>query len=210
MSGEQVRTRAATLPRYVNDLATLLATGQALLQPELPIEIRLMGIRMSSFQERRLDSGQRSIASFVSQPGNSRADHQQQQQAGSPQDSALQGVEGLEDLGEADDGLAAAVEDEHRDWNSLDPELEEQVQAAVAEISTALKSGPMYALPCMSTEDSLVVLCARAAHILYVSWALIGDDIESAPAGRGTCTTQMSPTKAQATRSRKAGAPGAA
>ena len=130
--GVQVRTRAATLPRYVNDLATVLATGQGLLQPELPIGIRLMGVRMSNFQERRLDSGQRSIASFVSQPVGQRSEQQQQQQQPASSSSrAADSSHAGEDLGELDEEdecLSAAVKDEHRDWDSLDPGFDGQVR----------------------------------------------------------------------------------
>ena len=126
----QVRTRAATLPRYVNDLATVLATGQGLLQPEMPIEIRLMGVRMSNFQERRLDSGQRSIAGFVSQPTGQRPEHQQQQQQ--PPSSSSRAADsshaGEGEPDEEEECLSAAVEDEHWDWDSLDPEHDGQVR----------------------------------------------------------------------------------
>ena len=117
----------------MNDLVTVLATGQGLLQPEMPIEIRLMGVRMSNFQERRLDSGQRSIASFVSQPTGQRPEHQQQQQqqpatsSSRAADSSHAG-EGLGEPDEEEECLSAAVEDEHWDWDSLGPELDGQVR----------------------------------------------------------------------------------
>jgi DNA polymerase kappa len=47
----EVRTRAVTLPRYVHTAEDILAAGLKLLRAELPVEIRLMGLRMSHFYE---------------------------------------------------------------------------------------------------------------------------------------------------------------
>lgn len=123
------------MPRYANDLATLLSTGQSLLQPELPIEIRLMGVRMSNFQEHKLETGQRSIASFVSQaaaPNPEQQQQQAQQLASRPGGDSTQAAAGLGELEEEDDGISAAVEDEHRDWDSLDPEHDGQARRSQA------------------------------------------------------------------------------
>lgn len=46
----QVRTRSATLPQYVASKESLYAAACKLLAPELPISIRLMGIRVSNFK----------------------------------------------------------------------------------------------------------------------------------------------------------------
>jgi hypothetical protein len=47
----EVRTRAVTLPKYVSSAEDILAAGLKLLRAELPVEIRLMGLRMSHFYE---------------------------------------------------------------------------------------------------------------------------------------------------------------
>lgn len=47
----QLRTRAMTLPKYIHTASDILAAALKLLQAELPIEVRLMGLRMSSFLE---------------------------------------------------------------------------------------------------------------------------------------------------------------
>lgn len=61
----QVRTRAATLPQHVDSCEAILAAALRLLRPEQPIDVRLMGLRMSNFLEVHLEPGQRSIAAFV-------------------------------------------------------------------------------------------------------------------------------------------------
>lgn len=47
----QLRTRAMTLPKYMHAAADILAAALKLLHAELPIEVRLMGLRMSGFLE---------------------------------------------------------------------------------------------------------------------------------------------------------------
>jgi hypothetical protein len=55
----QLRTRAQTLSRAVCTAHELFAAGQRLLAPELPCELRLLGLRVSSFLEApRRDPGQ--------------------------------------------------------------------------------------------------------------------------------------------------------
>ena len=61
----QVRTRAATLPQAINACEAINTAALRLLRLELPIEIRLMGLRMSNFLEVHLEPGQRSISAFV-------------------------------------------------------------------------------------------------------------------------------------------------
>ena len=61
----EVRTRAHSLPQYISTFDEIIAPAMRLLKAEMPIEIRLMGMRMSHFLEVRKDAGQKSIASFV-------------------------------------------------------------------------------------------------------------------------------------------------
>ena len=61
----EVRTRAHSLPQYISTFEEIFAPALRLLKAEMPVEIRLMGMRMSHFLEVRKDAGQRSIASFV-------------------------------------------------------------------------------------------------------------------------------------------------
>lgn len=61
----QVRTRAVTLPQHINSSSAIHLAALRLLRAEMPIEIRLMGLRMSNFLEILLEPGQRSISGFV-------------------------------------------------------------------------------------------------------------------------------------------------
>ena len=61
----EVRTRAHSLPQHISTASEIEAAALRLLKAELPIEIRLMGIRMSHFLEVRKEAGQQSIAAFV-------------------------------------------------------------------------------------------------------------------------------------------------
>lgn len=61
----EVRTRAHSLPQYISTFEEIVAPAMRLLKAEMPIEIRLMGMRMSHFLEVRKDSNQKSIAGFV-------------------------------------------------------------------------------------------------------------------------------------------------
>lgn len=63
----EVRTRAHSLPQHISTAAEIEAAALRLLREELPIEIRLMGMRMSHFLEVRKEAGQQSIAAFVKQ-----------------------------------------------------------------------------------------------------------------------------------------------
>lgn len=63
----EVRTRAQSLPQHIWTAADIEAVALRLLKAELPIEIRLMGMRMSHFLEVRKEPGQQSIAGFVQQ-----------------------------------------------------------------------------------------------------------------------------------------------
>jgi DNA polymerase kappa len=57
----ELRTRAATIYKYTNSSEDLYNTGIKLLRAELPIELRLMGLRMSNFAETKRDPGQKSL-----------------------------------------------------------------------------------------------------------------------------------------------------
>lgn len=63
----EVRTRAHSLPQHISTAAEIQAVALRLLKAELPIEIRLMGMRMSHFLEVRKEAGQQSIAAYVKQ-----------------------------------------------------------------------------------------------------------------------------------------------
>ena len=63
----EVRSRAHSLPQHISTASEIEAVALRLLKAELPIEIRLMGMRMSHFLEIRKEAGQQSIASFVRQ-----------------------------------------------------------------------------------------------------------------------------------------------
>lgn len=63
----EVRTRAQSLPQHIGTAAEIEAVALRLLREELPIEIRLMGMRISHFLEVRKEAGQQSIAAFVQQ-----------------------------------------------------------------------------------------------------------------------------------------------
>ena len=61
----EVRTRAHSLPQHISTAPEIEAVALRLLKAEVPIEIRLMGMRMSHFLEVRKEAGQQSIAAFV-------------------------------------------------------------------------------------------------------------------------------------------------
>jgi len=63
----ELRSRAHSLPQHISTASEIEAVALRLLKAELPIEIRLMGMRMSHFLEVRKEAGQQSIASFVRQ-----------------------------------------------------------------------------------------------------------------------------------------------
>jgi hypothetical protein len=55
----QIRTRAFTLPHPVSTAPELYAAAHRLLLPQLPCELRLMGLRVSGFVEpQRRERGQ--------------------------------------------------------------------------------------------------------------------------------------------------------
>eukprot|EP00208_Stichococcus_sp_RCC1054_P006025 CAMPEP_0206147638 /NCGR_PEP_ID=MMETSP1473-20131121/34031_1 /ASSEMBLY_ACC=CAM_ASM_001109 /TAXON_ID=1461547 /ORGANISM="Stichococcus sp, Strain RCC1054" /LENGTH=946 /DNA_ID=CAMNT_0053544649 /DNA_START=259 /DNA_END=3099 /DNA_ORIENTATION=+ len=82
----ELHTRAATLPGYISSAEQLLEVALQLLRPELPITVRLMGIRVSAFKEQPApEPGQRTLAGFV-------RNHVHQGWQGSPADVAKQDV----------------------------------------------------------------------------------------------------------------------
>ncbi|GLI59867.1 hypothetical protein VaNZ11_001862, partial [Volvox africanus] len=58
LSSFEVRTRAATLPRYIRKASDMLPTVLRLLRAEGPLELRLMGVRMAAL--RKVNSAARS------------------------------------------------------------------------------------------------------------------------------------------------------
>ena len=61
----QLRTRATTLNHYISSADELYAAGLRLLQAELPVELRLMGLRVSNFLEQRRERGQLSLEQML-------------------------------------------------------------------------------------------------------------------------------------------------
>jgi hypothetical protein len=61
-----VRTRAQTAPHFVSSAEQLFAIAQRLLQAELPISVRLMGVRVSSFRP-QLVAGQRPLDGYLTE-----------------------------------------------------------------------------------------------------------------------------------------------
>ncbi|BDA41352.1 probable DNA polymerase IV at N-terminal half [Coccomyxa sp. Obi] len=61
----EVRTRAATLARHISGYDDIFREALKLLRPELPITIRLMGIRLSGFLETNTEPGQRTLSAFL-------------------------------------------------------------------------------------------------------------------------------------------------
>lgn len=66
LSTFEVRTRATTLSRYIASANDIFQTAVHLLRAELPVELRLMGLRMSNFyEEPRRDAGQKSLDDII-------------------------------------------------------------------------------------------------------------------------------------------------
>lgn len=65
----EVRTRSSTLPMLVHKKEDLLCHAFKLLKAELPVSLRLMGLRISHFQGESLDVNQRTLADFFSADG---------------------------------------------------------------------------------------------------------------------------------------------
>jgi len=59
-----VFTRAKSLSRYVNSKADLFSVGMALLKPELPLNIRLIGLRVTKLKDLRAPEGAQSLKRF--------------------------------------------------------------------------------------------------------------------------------------------------
>ncbi|MCO5592940.1 hypothetical protein L7F22_046944 [Adiantum nelumboides] len=60
----EVRTRSLTLPMFIHKKEDLLVHASKLLKAELPVSLRLMGLRISHFQGEFLDINQRTLADF--------------------------------------------------------------------------------------------------------------------------------------------------
>jgi len=70
LSNFVVKTRSCMLEKYVNEKGDLYEHGRALLQAEMPLEIRLMGIRVSHFlDEQRQDPCQQTLPEMLSMLG---------------------------------------------------------------------------------------------------------------------------------------------
>jgi DNA polymerase kappa len=77
----EVRTRAVTLNRYIHSAEDIHAAGLKLLRAELPVEIRLMGLRMSHFyEEPKRAPDQPSLQDVFSKRESKQKKRQQQEQ----------------------------------------------------------------------------------------------------------------------------------
>ena len=98
----EVRTRAVTLDRYIHTAEDILVAGLKLLRAELPVELRLMGLRMSHFyEEPKREPGQPSLEDVF----NRRENKQQQQQLQQKEEKSKQQDEGSKI--EQDNGVGA-------------------------------------------------------------------------------------------------------
>lgn len=61
----ELRTRAITLPHYVSSSNEILKPMLKLLSAELPLEVRLMGVRVSNFWEEKREPGQATMMQFI-------------------------------------------------------------------------------------------------------------------------------------------------
>ncbi|KAK9666526.1 hypothetical protein RND81_14G191000 [Saponaria officinalis] len=64
----EVRTRAVTLQKYISSSEDILLHAKKLLKAELPVSLRLIGLRVSQFSEENIgpsDPSQKSITNFV-------------------------------------------------------------------------------------------------------------------------------------------------
>ncbi|XP_051146660.1 DNA polymerase kappa [Andrographis paniculata] len=64
----EVRSRAVTLPNYISSSDDILKHAKKLLKAELPVSLRLMGLRMSQFNDGRgaiHDPKQKTLANFI-------------------------------------------------------------------------------------------------------------------------------------------------
>lgn len=62
----ELRTRAVTVDRYISSSEDILAAALKLLRAEMPVEIRLMGLRMSQFyEEAKREPGQPSLEDLL-------------------------------------------------------------------------------------------------------------------------------------------------
>ena len=64
----QLKTRAVTLGRYISSEEEIQEAALKLLRAELPVEVRLMGLRMSSFYQPVPEPGQKSLQTFLKGP----------------------------------------------------------------------------------------------------------------------------------------------
>ncbi|KAI5080501.1 hypothetical protein GOP47_0003684 [Adiantum capillus-veneris] len=60
----EVQTRSLTLPMFIHNKEDLLVHASKLLKAELPVSLRLMGLRVSHFQGEASDLNQRTLADF--------------------------------------------------------------------------------------------------------------------------------------------------
>ena len=110
----QVRTRSVTLPTYIASKASIEAAALRLLEPELPIAIRLMGIRVSSFSMPLPSASQPTLSAFMRgkrADGGSDAAAAAATGQGDADNEADAGGEEEDDIEAATDARAAAGDD---------------------------------------------------------------------------------------------------
>ncbi|KAK9819455.1 hypothetical protein WJX74_007636 [Apatococcus lobatus] len=119
----ELRTRAHTCPQYINSATDIRNVALRLLKAEMPIAIRLMGLRMSSFQEVRTLPGQRSLSAFIQQAAiSSSGGGQQQQQHESAADPSLvfqQAVDAMPDDFQSSEDTGFADERDEPSYESI-------------------------------------------------------------------------------------------
>ena len=116
----EVRTRAVTLPRYISKEQDIVQAGVKLLRAEYPVEIRLMGLRMSHFyEEPKREAGQRSLRDVL----DTVADRDKKKE-----ERNTNTVEEVEEEGKRVLSLGEEVELTLRAWGEEEEEEEEELE----------------------------------------------------------------------------------
>eukprot|EP00887_Chlorella_sp_A99_P002072 scaffold21.g2072.t1 len=103
----ELRTRAATLDRFVCSADELATAGLKLLHAELPMCVRLLGLRVSNFKSAAREPGQRSLEEVLQRRQQCQQQQQQREQQQAHQQDAKEKGEQLEAewAGEAAEGV---------------------------------------------------------------------------------------------------------
>ncbi|CAM6092197.1 unnamed protein product [Calypogeia fissa] len=73
-TGFEVRSRAVTLPSFISTKSEIWDHASKLLKGELPLSLRLMGLRMSNFKDETSNPTQRTLTSFITRSGSAKGD----------------------------------------------------------------------------------------------------------------------------------------